>query len=290
MKSKVRSSSQSRGEGVERREKRKEPQIVDLRAAGDRKSKSTAGLSSRGVLPDKNPVKLKQLRQNGLSTSRSSFDEPSRSSSTVRKPAVPKAKAESSKSGSGDKAKSSVRKSTKEKTTQPQYNEKRGESSLYVPKDSASKLNDMMKSDAKRSKERTSVSRASEKLSTSKSLEKALMSRRSEKAQSKSVEKSSSSKKLEKVSTSKHSDKASTSINSSQKPLPRRASRERKRSRTLSPSEVKVLHSNSDDNAKSKSNETEEQAAKVENDEYQYEDDFEVCCAFKFLVNARNII
>lgn len=171
-------------ESDERKDKRREPQIFDLRATGDRRTKPST--TSRSVLPDK----LKQPRQNGL-PSKSSVQEPSRQVlARTRSEAVVKASA-------GEKAKSSVRKSTKEKI-QPRYDEKRGVSTVYVPQDAASKLSSLAKSlnsEARRSREKSAASRAVEKTVP-------LKSARS-----------------------------------------RQSSRERKGSRTLSPSEVRILHS-----------------------------------------------
>ncbi|OXU23624.1 hypothetical protein TSAR_005944 [Trichomalopsis sarcophagae] len=229
----------------EKKEKRKEPQIIDARAAGDRKSRTGAALAKKNVLPDKNPVKLKQLKQNGLVTSKPSSHE--FASSATKKSLPPKSKSESSSKTTAPKVKSSVSKTTKDKV-QAQYSEKRGESSRYVPKDAAAKLKETTSSERRRSKDKSSMPKSSEKPSTSNSSEKASTSRSSAKA-----------------STSKAPDKT----------LPRHSSRERKRSRTLSPSEVKVLHSpNQKENSQSKEGE-EEDANNAEDDKYNYEDDFE---------------
>lgn len=141
-----------------------------------------------------------------------------------------------------DKTKSTPRNSTKDKV-QATYNEKRGTSTVYIPKDAASVLKSMSKTtDSKRRKEKTSVTKSTEKVSLSKTSDKSLVSR--------SNEQKTASTTSQKTSRSKNSEN----------PLPKKVPRERRRSRTLSPSEVKMLNS-----------------AKHESDiEYDYEDDFEV--------------
>ncbi|XP_058797545.1 cytoplasmic dynein 2 intermediate chain 1 isoform X2 [Phymastichus coffea] len=187
----------------EKVEKKKREQLQTA-ASGDKNINRTAtssSLSNKSILPDKNPMKLRQLKQNGLLlSSKSSLDEPSTKTVTgLKKPKKPAA-SDATKTSSVEKTKITVRKSTKDKV-QAQYSEKRGESTLYVPKSTASKLN------SKPSTDKDSTRKSTEKIKNSKTVEIAVKSK------------------------------------SSDKPLPRKASRERRKSRTLSPSEVKVLHS-----------------------------------------------
>lgn len=140
----------------------------------DKKNISKTRPVSKNILPDKNTTRLKQSKQNGLLSSlssKSSLDEPSvksNNSSSIKKKQAVEAKTSTTKTP--------VRKDK----VQAQYSEKRGESTLYIPK-----------------------SRLSIKAPTDKSLK-----------------------------SKKNSEKATTLG---------KISRERRKSRTLSPSEVKVL-------------------------------------------------
>lgn len=156
--------SQSVDELDYRRNRRREPQ-----ASGDRLLRGSSALPSKYTLPDKNPVRLKQLSsQNGLSTSpRSDYLQAPRR----REPFKTRLE---TRSGTQDRV-------------QSYYNEKRGESSVFAPKDAAERLG--------------SFSRALE--------------------------------------TRKSREKSQAEVSSDK---PRLSSRERRRSRTLSPSEVKVLN------------------------------------------------
>lgn len=207
---------------IEKRDRRREPQIREARASSDRLLKSGTALPSKYVLPDKNPVKLKQLSQNGLSSPKSS----PRLDYYKRRDSL-KTKSETTHGSSTyERIRSSAQKPARDRV-QSYYNEKRGESSVYAPKDAADKLSSFSKT-----------------LETRKSREKELSS-----------------------STEK----------------PRLSSRERRRSRTLSPSEVKVLNSKiNQDKFKAYSQDSDFEKTKPKTGyKYPKSDDYEVYLVLK---------
>jgi hypothetical protein len=196
-----------------------------LKTTKDKKLKTKSASVDKHILPDKNPIK--PLKQNGLPKSKSSVEEPWNTSDTTKRPILSRKKTENTTKPSIIEVTNKIIRNSNKDKIESQYNEKRGISSIYIPKDVVSQLSYKNKlSETKRTKD-----------------------------------KPTSSKNVE-------------------KPMPRYSSRERQRSRTLSPCEIKVLQDKSNKiNLENFKKEETKEALPIENDPdttCNYEDDFEV--------------
>lgn len=208
-------------------------QTVEHRGDGDRVSKSLQNTSTRTKSirstskPSVESSQVKTVKQIS-STSKSSPLNASSSHSLTKKSTIPKIRSENALKTNDD---SIVKKRKSREQQDKRYSEKRGQSTIYLPKSITSKLN----------------INSNEKIAHQASRDK-------EKSQDSSVP---------------------------DRIKPRMSSRERRKSRTLSPSEIRMLHSairrpDVIEKAQQKKDSRSHTQADLDEAGYDYEDDFEV--------------